>query len=124
MLMTKLKYILSTGYCNQKGGRTAKSGIFFILIIFYLTLWSIPNVQAQRASIQGIVTDAASGQPLEGANILLQNISDESVRGSSADGNGFYQISNIRPGSYLLRITFVGHTPHVDTLSLTENSKD
>ncbi|GAA5522493.1 TonB-dependent receptor [Aliifodinibius salicampi] len=121
--MTKLKYILSTGYCNQQRGRTAKSGIFFILIIFYLTLWGIPNVKAQQASIQGIITDSASGQPLEGANILLKNLSDETLHGIATDGNGFYQIGNIHPDTYLLRITFVGHMPYEDTLSLKENDR-
>lgn len=87
------------------------------------SLCFIPDTQAQQASIQGIITYAVSGQPLEGANVFLQNLSDESIRGSSTDGNGFFQISNIRAGRYLLRISYVGHTPYVDTLSLNENSR-
>ncbi|MCW9705407.1 TonB-dependent receptor [Fodinibius salsisoli] len=94
-----------------------------ILLCCALTLWKANHARAQQASIQGIITDAASGQPLEAANVFLKNLADETARGMATDGNGFYQISNIRPGTYLFRITFVGHIPYQDTLTLKANSR-
>lgn len=54
--------------------------------------------------IAGRVTDAKSGEPLVGANILLMGTS----LGASSRMDGSYVILNIPPGVYDLRFTLVG----------------
>jgi hypothetical protein len=76
-----------------------------------------------ETTLRGFVTDAASGQPLAGANIaLLQPDPGDStytvMRGTAADGDGLYQLVDVAPGRYLLRVSFVGYRPALDTLQL------
>lgn len=79
-------------------------------------------VVAQQASLQGLVTDQVSGLPLYGANIVLQSVEEEreGLLGGSADGEGFYRVGSIAPGTWSLRISYVGYVAYVDTLTFRE----
>lgn len=90
------------------------------LIVF---LADTDKIIAQSATIQGIVTDQVTGQPLEGANITVQIISAIQFRGMASDRNGFYQITGLDAGEYAVRISFVGYIAHSDTLILAENER-
>ena len=67
------------------------------------------GAQAQTGSIQGRITDAASGQPLAGANVVL----DGTTTGTMADEDGHYFILNVQPGNYDVRASMVGFVTHV-----------
>ncbi|MDR8392317.1 TonB-dependent receptor [Aliifodinibius sp. S!AR15-10] len=95
--------------------------VLCFLAFFYSIGVEIGN--AQSATIQGIIHDGSSGQPLEGANVILRELESENVRGVATDPNGFYHISNINPGKHYLRISFVGYIPYSDTLSLGEGER-
>lgn len=58
-----------------------------------------------RQSIGGQVRDAQSGDPLPGATVELV----DTGRGTSTGGDGRYEISGVEPGSYTVRISFVGY---------------
>ena len=49
--------------------------------------------------------DATDGQPLPGVNVVLEG----TVQGSSSDVEGDYFILNIRPGTYIVRASFIGY---------------
>jgi hypothetical protein len=75
-------------------------------------LSGIPGVTAaQQASIQGIVTSAVTGGPLEGVSVVLR-AAGEHAYGTFTDRNGFYQIGGIGAGSYSLQGNHIGHAPH------------
>lgn len=65
--------------------------------------WALPTY-AQSGTIQGVVRDAASEEPLPGANVVLAGTS----YGSSTDGQGAYVLRDVPAGTYTLRATFVG----------------
>lgn len=60
-------------------------------------------LQAQDATIKGTIT-TVDGQPAEAVTIALEGTSKMAV----ANKKGNYEIKNIRPGSYFIRISFVG----------------
>jgi len=69
-------------------------------------LWLLLPLGAQAQGIlRGRVTDAETGDPLPGANILLVELQ----RGAATDIDGAYEIVDIPPGSYTLRASFVGY---------------
>jgi len=71
-----------------------------------LLLFLIPGMMfAQNGKLSGTVTDAETGQPLPGANIILANTS----MGAAANEDGEYTILNIPPGVYNVRATFIGY---------------
>ncbi len=95
---------------------TALVRLLFVLTIFFGS-WNT-GLLAQNASLQGIITNHSTGENLYGANIVLQSPEDESlVLGAAAGSDGFYRISSIEPGTWYLRISFIGYTAHNDTLA-------
>ena len=57
--------------------------------------------------IEGKVEDATTGEGLPGANVILQG----SSLGGSTDLNGNFEILNVPPGSYSIRVTYIGYDP-------------
>lgn len=55
--------------------------------------------------ISGYVTDAETGEPLPGANVLIKNTSF----GAAANSEGFYVILNIPPGEYDIVASYIGY---------------
>jgi len=69
----------------------------------------------QGGKISGQITDALTGESLPGANILLTHrwidgseSPLDAVLGSASDVDGRYYILNIYPGTYTLRVDFIG----------------
>jgi hypothetical protein len=57
--------------------------------------------------IAGIVKDVATGEPLPGVNVIIEN----TLLGAATDIDGYYVILNVNPGSYNLLISMVGYAP-------------
>ena len=68
---------------------------------------SCPASHAATGKIAGVVRDAGSGAPLPAANVVLVG----TRWGAAADGGGRFFILNIPPGTYTLKITYVGYVP-------------
>src|SRR6056297_2909852 len=78
--------------------------IYFItmfMVVFGFTLVFAGNT----GKISGRVTDAQSGQPLPGCNILVEG----TYYGAATDVDGNYFILNIPPGTYTLRFMMIGY---------------
>jgi TonB-dependent receptor len=56
-------------------------------------------------TLQGIITDSETDEPLIGANVILM----ESSTGTATDMEGRYDIRGIKPGIYTLRISYIGY---------------
>lgn len=74
-----------------------------LLIVFYLI--PILAFAGTTGKISGKITDAATGEPLIGANIVIVGTS----MGNATDVNGNYVILNIPPGKYNVKISSVGY---------------
>lgn len=61
--------------------------------------------QDQLASLTGSITDAKTGEPLIGANIVLVG----TYLGAAADFNGNYVINKIKPKDYSIKVQFIGY---------------
>lgn len=82
----------------------------FLVISLFLSMLSIAKVFAQsNAGISGRVIDAQSKKPLSFATVAILNQADRKVvAGTQTDENGSFIIENVSPGSYLLRVGYVG----------------
>ena len=67
----------------------------------------------EKATLWGIVSDAATGSPVAGINAALGSYS------TSTDSSGKYQFLNIEPGTYA-SLTFTDPQGRYETLVLTE----
>lgn len=71
----------------------------FLLLFIPLVLF------AQKGKIVGTVTDARTGEPLIGANVIIEG----TLLGTATDFDGNILILNVGPGTYHLRATYVGY---------------
>ena len=79
-------------------------------------LASLP-ARAQEATVNGFVTNAATGRPLELVNVaLLQE--GQLALGGATNADGAFVLPRIPTGRYVFRASFVGYETYTDTLSL------
>jgi len=76
------------------------------LAVFVLFAVAVPAAEAQTGKLTGVVTDAQSGVPLEGAQLLLQGTGITALTGS----NGRYFLVNVPPGTYTVLVRRIGYT--------------
>ncbi len=81
---------------------------FGVLLLLFFTAHLFSGTTGK---ITGIVKDTQSGEPLPGANILLEGTS----LGASSDVDGYYVILNVPPGVYTIRSSMIGYTDRVVT---------
>ncbi len=77
--------------------------------ILSVAIWLITGLAALAQGIRGRVTDGSTNSAIPGATIVVAN----TTIGATTDANGNYAV-NLNPGSYTLRVSFVGY----ETLSL------
>src|SRR5690606_12898855 len=79
------------------------------LRVFLFCFFSPFLLLAQTSTINAVVVDALTNDPVIGASASLLKDSDKSyVMGSQSDVQGRLTFSNVQSGSYALRITYVG----------------
>lgn len=66
--------------------------------------------QAGNGSIKGVIKDKSSGELLPFVNVLLEQNGSQKG-GATTDFDGKYTISNVEPGEYNLKVTYVGYQP-------------
>lgn len=71
----------------------------------FVSLFFAAELLAQTFSLSGTVSDAANGEPLPGATILIEN----TTLGAVSDTNGFFQIQDIPLKTVALRISSLGY---------------
>lgn len=69
----------------------------------------IQSVERSGSTLEGVVVDARSGEPLAGANVMIYEDGSETNRGSVTDPNGRFTISNVEAQNIRLRVSFVGY---------------
>ncbi|MBL6447718.1 TonB-dependent receptor [Fulvivirga sp. 29W222] len=87
----------------------------YSLLIFLLSF--IFSLSYGQATLLGKITDK-SGEPLIGAAIVFEELN----KGVVTDVSGTYNI-NVEPGSYTVKISFVGYKSHVEMIRLSEKSQ-
>ena len=97
---------------------SAKPGLLWLIGVLTVTWLGARQAQAQFATVRGRVIDQADDQPLPGAAIVLRNRDDGNRTGTAADGNGYFVLPRLEPGTYLLEVSFVGYRSQRDTLVL------
>jgi hypothetical protein len=88
----------------------------FPSVLFVLLSGLQHDVAAQSAIIRGIVSDFETGQTLPNANVVLELLTTDVVRGTQSDANGLYQFGRVENGRYALTVRYVGYETFKDTL--------
>lgn len=89
-----------------------------LLLVMALTMVMLPlassRSEAQSGSISGRVTDAATGRPLENAQVQAQQSGGQSY-GAVTGADGSFRVVNLPDGSYTVTIRAIGYDQMVFT---------
>lgn len=97
-----------------------KHNIIFITLFLFILLLSGSGLHASiHSSIEGFVIDTEIGAPLPGANVFIIGTSI----GSSTDLDGKYIILKLPPGSYTLRVTYIGYESQEKSIQVNAGEK-
>jgi len=88
------------------------------IIIFFLWIGLMPFPSNGQISLNGIVSDAETREPLAGAHVILENTFITAI--TSAEGR--FRITGLKPGDYQLRISYVGYEPYSSSTKLGRDS--
>jgi len=75
----------------------------FYLLAFFILFFSSYTF-AQNGTLKGTVTDGKSHEPIPGAYVHF----DDTNKGGVTDAFGNYQISNVKPGYYKVKVKYLG----------------
>ncbi len=75
----------------------SKISFQFLLLIFSLAAFG-------QYKIEGRITNSESADPLPGANILFEG----TYLATSSNADGLFLMTNIKPGKYVLKVSYVG----------------
>ena len=75
-----------------------KKHLLFILVILSIEIFS------QTGTIKGRISNEINNNSIEGAAILIENISI----GTTSDADGNYVLEKLIPGNYTITISFLG----------------
>ena len=82
-----------------------RKGTLMLAVIALVVSLPLAAYAGTTGKIQGSVKDAQSGEPLPGANVVLEG----TQRGATTDANGYYVILLVDPGRFALAGSMVGY---------------
>lgn len=74
-------------------------------LLLLVAFWCMAGTAFATGRIAGTVTDAQTGDPISGVNVILKG----TYKGASTDLDGVYIIPAVNPGSYDLQASYVGY---------------
>lgn len=86
--------------------------VFSLMLL--CTLFTFNSALAQTGTLSGVVTERSSGDPLPGANLLINDLE----LGASTDADGRYIIENIPAGTYSIRVNYIGFSQLEQTVEI------
>ena len=60
---------------------------------------------SKDSGIKGKIIDSNNGEPLVGANVILDN----TMKGSASDIKGNFNINNVETGTYTIKVSYIGY---------------
>ena len=89
------------------------------LLMFGLGI-SLIQAQDAKVTVSGTVWDAELNTPIEQATIQILSMPDSTyVNGNVSLTNGRFSLPAVKPGKYLLKVSYIGYSPNWKSLQLT-----
>src|SRR5207248_6275480 len=107
-------------FARRRGRESAVMKKQAWLLMFFLLSFSAVSLAQGLGSIVGTVTDP-SGAVLSGAKITATEIGTGLVRATTADSQGYYVISSLKPAQYMVSIESSGFRTSKQEVTLLAN---
>ncbi|WP_303915171.1 TonB-dependent receptor [Bacteroides mediterraneensis] len=93
-----------------------------LLLMVEVAISAFAQSGGSRGSVSGTVIDKGDNSPVIQATVQLLSVKDSSmVVGNVTDLNGHFSLS-VRPGKYLLKISYIGYSPYFKQVVLSRNN--
>ena len=114
--MGKKGLFLIVDFCQSKYNYFLMTNTKTYCAILLFCVLSSFSVQAQtNGSIKGLVIDNRNEEPLVGATIYIQETESGTVTGI----NGAFSINGLSPGTYTLKVGYLGYQSKIETVSIS-----
>ena len=87
-----------------------------LLVAGGLWIWGTPAIAQEGRSVTGYVSDASDESPLPGATVQLLDTGE----GQATDEDGRFTFRGVKPGTYQIRVSFVGYESQTSTIEVIE----
>mgnify|MGYP003305145236 CR=1 FL=1 len=98
----------------SSGSKSMRSSVLFLVTVLLISSVGY----SQKGNLTGFVKDASNGDPLVGANVFIVGTS----LGTAANEEGFYKLSDLNEGMYLVRAEYIGYVMMEDSVVITVDS--
>ncbi len=88
---------------------------YFLLLLLVAGTSVLEAQKANRSTLRGNVFDKESAQPIAFATVQAEG---PEQRGATTDINGFFSIADLPPGTYRVKVTYVGYDDFVQEVEL------
>ncbi len=90
-----------------------KSNKILFIVLFFIVQWGF----SQTGTLRGFIYEKGSREPIVFGNIILKGTN----YGAASDMNGFFTISNIKPGTYTASIQYIGYKTKELSVTIVKN---
>ncbi|WCO01043.1 TonB-dependent receptor domain-containing protein [Psychroserpens ponticola] len=91
-----------------------KKSIFKSILCLFLTIPLYAQVK-----LNGHINDVQTNEPIPYATVILKNLEDQFVIGTTTNENGFYEL-NSEKGDYTIQVHFMGFKTYSSTIHLSK----
>lgn len=99
-----------------------KKVLLGLLLMVGVTISAFAQSSGSRGTVTGTVLDEGDKSPVIQATVQLLSVKDSSmVVGNVTNLDGHFSLS-VRPGKYLLKVSYIGYTPFFKQVALTRNN--
>ncbi len=95
-----------------------KTGIILIILLIMLPITALAQ-SGNTGTVAGAITDANTGEPLPGANIIIT----QTLMGASSDLDGRFAIARVPAGRYQLKATMMGYKSQTAAVTVSANDE-
>ncbi len=96
--------------------------ILFLGLIVLSFLIGLKAQEGLKQTLRGTVTDAVTGSPLIGANVIVRNGSEPV--GTTTDMNGHFELKNTSIGRHTIEVSYIGYQSQVINNLLLTSAKE
>lgn len=82
-----------------------------------LLLICVAQTALAQCTVKGVLFDESNGEAIPFANVVLEG----TTHGCATDVNGFFLINKVPPGSYTLRVKYIGYEEYTEAVTLERN---
>jgi hypothetical protein len=97
------KLLKTSMFINMKGVT------FLAVLTLGFLLPGLAIAQIPTQTIRGQVTDASSGAPVPGVNVVIENL--EPLTGTTTNADGHFRLTGVPVGRHTLRFSYIGYEP-------------